>query len=161
MKNRITAKILLPLVLAIWGLIGWKVYAAMQADESLPAETREPAMHTAADHSPDSMDLLFNYRDPFLGTVDKPEEKKQNEPLAASVKKQDVHPVPQTFSWPSLVYSGLVRRSADQKTVGFLSVNGQVYFVSPGEIIGEIKVQQLWKDSVLIVSGKERKIFRR
>lgn len=159
MKGKATAKLLLPLVIAIWAMIGWKVYAAMNKDgdaNNVSFHAPEVAAHGKA--LPDSVVLIANYRDPFL---DKPVEVKRNASAAApaAVAKVKVEiPSKPIATWPKLGYYGLIKRNGDAKTVGFLSVDGESHFVQSGTVIGEVKVLRMWKDSVEVVWGKERRV---
>lgn len=159
MKSKVTAKFLLPVVFAIWGLIGWKVYAAMKGKEPVVTEKDNAASKKkVAEEVPDSFVLQANYRDPFLG---KAFVAKSPKPVSGNTKpvpeKKTEAPKP-VATWPKIIYSGLVQRNGEQKKVGFLNVDGASHFVQGGEQIGEVKVLRLWKDSVEVVWGKEKRV---
>lgn len=159
MKGKATAKLLLPLVIAIWAMIGWKVYAAMNKDgdaNNVSYHAPEIAAHGKA--LPDSVVLIANYRDPFLDKVVEVKRNAAANSSAVVVKPKAEAPPKATASWPKLGYYGLVKRNGDAKTVGFLSVDGESHFVQSGTVIGEVKVLRMWKDSVEVVWGKERRV---
>ena len=163
MKNKKTAYIMVPIVLAIWGMIGWKVYAAMKGnDEKLSSVILEEKVKTTGAEIPDTISLIANYRDPFLGKmfVEKKDSRTKTQDLKSTARKAPVTPVIAP-SWPIVSYHGLIKRTGDQKTVGFLNVNGKSYFVQGGEEAGEVKVGKMWKDSVEILFGKDKKIFKK
>jgi hypothetical protein len=151
MKNKKLLWILLPAVLAIWGMIGWKIYSALNESEDV-AEPVENALLSATDSAvvPDSYELFLDYRDPFLG-----ERVKQ----AVAVTKTNASntnvakPLPdkeKSDPLPTLFYYGLVKETSSNKMVGFLQVNSQTYFVKQNDVIGEVKVGRIWSDSVEI-----------
>lgn len=162
MKNKKTAYILVPIVLAVWGMIGWKVYAAMQGKEEMfavvvPDEKVKPV---GAD-VPDTITLIADYRDPFLGGISIKENFKF-EILNSKLKTAKVPDQPKdAIVWPSISYHGLVKKNGGEKVVGFLNVGGESFFVRGGEVVGEIQVGKLWKDSVEILFGKEKRVFRK
>lgn len=162
MKNKITAKFLLPLVLVIWGLIGWKIYAAMNGNDESPAMHKESNGFAAkAKTISDSIILIANYRDPFLGKQNETHRVKSN-PVASSIAKPIKTETPKPVRADLKInYYGLVKRNSDSKAVGFLSINGNSCFVQSGQIIDEIKILRLWKDSVELQNGKEKKIVRK
>jgi hypothetical protein len=163
MKNRKTAYIMVPIVLAIWGMIGWKVYAAMKGkDDQILAQVTGEKIKTTVEKISDTISLIADYRDPFLGKSivikdSKFEIRNSKKELAVKVPVKEKI----ALAWPKVVYHGLIKRTTDQKTVGFLNVNGRSYFVKGGEAAGEVNVGKLWKDSVEIVFGKDKKVFRK
>jgi predicted negative regulator of RcsB-dependent stress response len=168
MKNKKTAYIMVPIVLVIWGMIGWKVYAAMKdKDDAVVVNVYEEKIKIISTKISDTISIIADYRDPFLDKRDRPKEnskfnpgsyRDQNSKLA--VVKVPVSPKAEPV-WPKIVYHGLIKRTNDQKTVGFLSVNDQSYFVRGEEVAGEVLVGKLWKDSAEVMFGKEKKVFRK
>lgn len=163
MKNKKLSWILLPGVLAIWVAIGWQVYAAMKSDDENIAEkprtSLEPTAHSGV---PDTFELLLDYRDPFLEDVVRktppPNSQSKN---AVTVAKKTLPPPTPAASWPTLSYSGLVRHSGSERSVGFLSVNGNSHFVKSGDVVEGLRVGKVWKDSVEVVMGRETRNIRK
>jgi hypothetical protein len=155
---------LLPVVLGVWGMIGWKIYVAVNSDQetdvvvsitgntdSLPSEI------------PETYELLLNYRDPFLDinkkSVHLPTDQRINLPKPSSVKPKESEET--AVVQPDIRYYGLVKESNSQKTVGFLGVNSQTHFVATGDIIEAIKIMRIWSDSVEVIFDGKKKIIRR
>jgi hypothetical protein len=161
MKNKKTAYFMLPVVLAIWGMIGWKAYVVLGAnDKNVATDVPLTEKKIKRETLSDTIHLIANYRDPFLDRMienPKPRIKQQNS-KAEIVKPQiPVQPV----AWPKVVYHGLIKKASDKRTVGFLSVDGASHFVQSGEDAGNVKVGRIWKDSVEIFWQKEKKMFRK
>ena len=161
MKNKKTTYFLLPIVLAVWGMIGWKVYAAFGGNEknivasNLPTEKINPA------ETSDTTSLVVNYRDPFLDkAVEKiiPRQSKSNSQNI--IVKQSV-PAMQTSAWPKLAYQGLIKKSVGEKATGFLTVDGKSFFVQAKQDLQDVTIGRLWKDSVEVFFEKEKKIIRK
>ena len=162
MKNKKTAYLLVPLVLLVWGMIGWKVYAAMnkKENENMLQEKNEE-IKNSGEKIPDTFELMADYRDPFLGKPTVPGHSKLNIqnsklPVAKPTPKEKEAP-----SWPAVSYHGLIMRSGTEKKIGFLRVNGVSYFVTGGDEAGGLKIGRVSKDSVEVLMGKERKIVKK
>jgi len=143
MKNKKISWFLLPAVLCIWGVIGWKVYAAIGDDETVAVNENE--LHVTPD------------RAPFL---DKPvpvkmPKKNSSTPIPPKIEKKETV----VAVWPVLRYAGLVKQSKDGKLVGFLHVNGVSHFVKSADVIDELVIGKVWSDSVEVRRGKERRVI--
>lgn len=162
MKSRKTAYVMLPLVLAIWGTIGWKVYASLGNEPAAVTAERTAPVKDRSVQLPDTIRLIANYRDPFLDKLvatEKPTVKPIRNPKPAQPGTPQVSQPVQV--WPQVTYHGLIKRSGDEKTVGFLRVNGTSHFIRGNEAAGVVNVVRLWKDSVEVAWGKEKKIVRK
>lgn len=160
MKNKKLSWILLPAVLAIWGMIGWKVYAAMNGeDEVFANNVPQTSLYSDTSVVPEDYTLSLNYRDPFFEPQQKPKT------VSTNVKKTETPSVqtsaPQVTQWPSVSYGGLVRQTQSGKTVGFLIINGSSHFVNAGDVAGELTVVKMWSDSVEVKFAKESRRIRK
>ncbi len=161
MKNKKLTWILLPVVLGVWGMIGWKVYAAMNAEEDVMVTTDSAPSNVArSSFVPDTYQLALNYRDPFFES--KPEKIYQN---SSSHQQSETNVIkktePQSVSWPTIIYSGLVRQPQSGKTVAFLSVNGSSQFVNAGDVVNDVAITKVWSDSIEVKFGKEIRRVRK
>ncbi len=152
---------MLPIVLAIWGIIGWKAYATFGGNNKNAVASIPQNEKINSQELPDTIKLIANYRDPFLDkSVENPDRKKNKSTLQAQAvkpKPKEVKPI----LWPKVAYHGLVKKSNDNKTVGFLGVDGKSYFVQSGEEAGLVSVGKLWKDSVEVFWGKEKLVLKK
>ena len=157
---------MVPLVLAIWGMIGWKVYAAMKGKKDSDFVIAKEEKIKVSTEIPDTVKLIADYRDPFLGKsiANEKDSKFNTDNYQQGNSKLKVAKIPEptiVATWPAISYHGLVKRNGDQKTVAFLNVSGTSYFVKGGDVAGEVQVGKLWKDSVEILFGKDKKVFRK
>lgn len=160
MKNKKLSWFLLPAVLAIWGMIGWKVYAAINGeDENFTSESQQAKLTVDTSAVPEEYTLLLDYRDPFFETKPKPKSNSSTVKKADQVVPKNV--VQSGVQWPAVSYGGLVRQTQSGKTVGFLIVNGTSHFVSAGEVVGDLSVTKMWGDSVEVKFGKEVRRIRK
>lgn len=162
MKNKKTTWFLLPAVLAIWGLLSWKLYAAMKDDA--PSEMNAPSaaiLATETEFIADTSKLFLDYPDPFLTATKsavKTYTQTKNTQQKTTVLPPGTIPAP---AWPELRYSGLVKSPKDGKMLGFLSINGTSHFVKNGDVIDDIIISVLNRDSVIVKRGKEMRTVRK
>ena len=149
---------LVPVVLGIWGYIGWKIYDGMQGDDAaaLPALAAPAAGGTRM--VPDTFQLVANYRDPFLGKVEAPRTNisNSNAPKAPQLPKP---PAP-TASWPSITYGGMIKKK-EGPPFALLTVAGSDYLVKAGEKAGDVQVISISRDSIFVAWGKEKRGVRK
>ncbi|MGL4599303.1 MAG: hypothetical protein ACRCYO_17405 [Bacteroidia bacterium] len=157
--------VLLPIVLAIWGTIGWKIYAGLQEKTETKQTPQTGAMLPKNELQAESLSLVANYRDPFLegavsqqqtNTIQTP---KVNQPAVQTPKPQPIVETPQ--QWPQITYNGLIKRNGEEKVVGFLTVDGQSHFVKPGDKAGSVNIVKLWKDSIQVSWNKLQRVVRK
>ena len=162
MKSKRTTYIMLLVVVGIWGLIGFKIWKGLQGDDDFVAPGGDKLVTPKNRNTPDTFSLLANYRDPFLGktqTISAP----NTFTASTSPKEKQViaKPEPIVNTWPEMRYGGFVKKSGQDKAAGFLSIAGSSEIVSPGQQVREFTVGRIWRDSVEVMRGKEKKIIRK
>lgn len=165
---------MLPLTLAIWGFIGYKVYQYLNQDDDdieLAPVTTEAIKESML---PDSFVVFNNYRDPFLG--DNGKELFTSERIShssyspgnVSVNNKNKKPkttqapvIPQAVvnTWPAIVYNGMITNSSTNQSMGFVSINGVMNKVKAGESVGELKVISFNQSELVVQRGKEKKVI--
>lgn len=160
MKSKRTTYLLMAVVAGIWGLIGWKVWKGLQGDDNSAMPAEHIVQSKKKNQVSDSFELIANYRDPFLGRAIQ-----QIPTVTAAVRTtQTEKPIitklePPVNTWPEIRYGGFVKKSGQENGAGFLIVNGSSEIVTRGQTIQNITIVQLWRDSVQVMRGKERKII--
>lgn len=145
MKNKKNIYILLPAVLIIWGLLIYKVVRGIKPSSpnvTIPETTQ--AYNLKSIKEPEPFTIKADYRDPFLGTMEKKKEVKTTKPKAPIVKKEQ-----QPF--PTIVYKGVVSPKGNGDEVFMILVNTQQYLFKKNEIHGNVK---------LIKGDNERVVLR-
>jgi hypothetical protein len=162
MKNRKLAYILLPAVIAIWGIIFYRIFFAAGGDDGISAGVKEKVEAHTGSSLADTFSIIADYRDPFLGKLvsDVP---KTNvpQPVNAQPKKKEPKPQPVQIPWPAVSYSGMIKNQVSARQLAILQVNGQSHVVKSGETVEGMQVCRVWKDSIEIGFGKEKKVFRK
>lgn len=158
MKNKKATYILLPIVLGIWGLIIYRVFAVASPDTPTPRYPDTGNGKTETISLADTFSLLASYPDPFLEAVK--EVKHSSKPVA--VKKEPVKPVAAVkTSWPAITYSGMVRNQKSDKQLVMVSVNGSSNVMKVGDVVEGLALVRIWRDSVELAMGKERRYIKK
>lgn len=132
MKNKTKTYLLLAAVLAIWGIIGFKIVSTLNPETPEAKKQDEMVVFTPKSHSAkDTFSIRPVQRDPFLGTL--------------YVKKQE-NTAPRTttpkeaFVWIPITYHGTVSKQDSKEKLCILSINGQQHIMKIGQEINEVKL---------------------
>ncbi len=165
MKNKKLQWVLLPLVLLIWGAVGYKLYSGVQGEELPPVKkvSREQVL-TVEEDSLEYV-LSLNYPDPFL---------KNSRSLRSSVKtttttskpkpeakvKVTVKPTP--VRWPDVAYKGQIEKRANEQALYIIEIDKVVYFMHKGMQQAKLTLLEVYPDSVQMqYLNREKKTFYR
>ena len=135
-KSKASIFLLSIAAIAIWGIVGYRVYrwvAPVEAPAVKPAAPKERRQKPARDS------LLLNYPDPFLGEV-----KKAKEPAPRTPSM----PMPER-PMPAIAYKGLIR-DADGSLKAMITYNNQTDGYRKGETIEGIKIKQITAECITV-----------
>lgn len=157
LKNKKAIYVLLPLVIAIWGMISYRIYSAVNSS----SESREEVFFQAGFTPPkalvDTFSLIANYRDPFLGkTIVETESEKPKSPV---IKKEK--PKPEAIVWPAIVYKGMIKNQKSNKQLCLVSIAGQDNMMKEGDVATEVELKKITKDSIEVIFKKQSKYFKK
>jgi len=144
MKNKKSIYLLLPVVLLIWGLVIYQFFSF--SNEPAPnAEEQNYSLETLKIKERDTIPIVVNYRDPFLGKMYGPHQK------TVGVKKTK-RPVKETppLVWPAIIYKGIVSDTKNEKKVFMLIINGRTFLMKKGSTENEILLIDGTKESVSV-----------
>lgn len=157
MKNKKTLYILLPLVAVIWGIIFYRIFSGVSNKNDAPGLKQTFFNDTSVAVAADTFTLIADYRDPFLGRLpssEKPQIRVASQPRPAPV------PLPPT-QWPAISYSGLVKNQKSNKLVALVNINNQGSLMAPGQVLNEVTLLKVFKDSIEVQYRGEKKIVRK
>ncbi len=132
MKKKQKTYLLLLAVMAIWGILGFRIIKTIS-----PSGPKSSDLPTTADFKPikpkerDTFSILADYRDPFLGTLPKLTTKRINK------KPKSVNP---SLPEKSITYSGLVNDQTSKQMIFFLDIDGQQVMLSKNETRAGVKL---------------------
>jgi len=151
MKNKkVVTSILLFLCVIIWGTIGWKVYSALQENDVVIPQLKKT---NAMVEKRDTLNLLLNYRDPFIGEYPDSEIKEKNDVIQPVVMVETDEELVFEIS-PDFQYKGIIRLG--KTTQAMVQWNGKSLLFKPKDKIGEFTITQITEEK-LTVSRKNIK----
>ena len=160
MENKNVKYLLAFAVLAIWGLLGYRIYQKLNPgnDFFIPPPQE---IFTAVTQT-DSFTLLVNYRDPFLGTkLRVPEVPVAHTPpatrRASTVIPKPVSP-PQVKPFPQIQYKGLIALKTGRKAA-LVNIDGKTMNWGWGESYRELTLLNIYEDSIRVRYGKAEKVI--
>ena len=157
MRNKKTLYILLPAVVLIWGLVFYKIFSGINKTPENTFKQPIKKNTNAANEKNDTIQLIANYRDPFLGA-----------PAMKSKKITDVNQLMKNnpflvgiINWPDIKYGGIINNKNKNKTIVLMSINNRSYLVSKGDTLKEIKVKDIFRDSIQLIYRNMNKTYRK
>lgn len=164
MEKQGTKYILGIALVAIWGLLAYRIYQKMNPDNSFfipPANSFVLEDKTSID----SFKLLVNYRDPFLEDRLQLPQKEKIKP-----RRQINVPVPPQqnievkkkapVQFPEINYKGSIYLKSGRKAA-LLTIDRQIMNLGLGESYNEIYLMKIHEDSIrLRFSGEERTFMK-
>lgn len=151
MKSKKNLYFLVPAVLIIWSLIGYRIYKAIASPKTPTnivinnSEFKPTKINTTKPYN-----IKANYRDPFLGTMARSSKKKK----ATSKKTKEV------VVFPKIVYKGMIApKTKNKPAVYLIQINGKQNFLKVNAIIDEVKLIKGNNKEVVLEYKKTRKSF--
>lgn len=131
MKRNRKTYLLLAMVAAIWGILGFRL---LRAIDPVP-DPLGPIGNTILFIMPtgkekDTFSILANYRDPFLGTM----------PPDLSPKSSGPRPLPKKEPAIDIRYTGFVKEKGSGNSIFFVHIDGEQRMLSRDESYGTVKL---------------------
>ena len=126
-------------VLVVWGMIIYRIFAAVNAnDDDSATPMVNPVKEAYNDFSipKDTTHLLLNYRDPFGLVRQKDTARFIPSRISTRTPVLGVKPM----DWSFIRYSGYMLNPATKKLIALVSVNGQNITLSEGQTKNEVKL---------------------
>jgi len=145
-------------VIAIWSIIGYKLYQFLNQNNT----TQNARIESTAVPEKDSVvtyALLANYKDPFLTRTSKT---LHTLPYSKSSRQAKVPVSPKEATpWPLIKYKGLVENNSASRRIALIYVGGVSSLVKEGDFVGALKVTRIWNDSVKIEMNSRIRYVRK
>ena len=155
LKNKKTLYVLVPLVLIIWGVIGNRIYQSMKDDNPgyyMEQASSKPVIEVL---EPDTFSIIAEYRDPFLGRIRSSKPKTVQSKKKPTPIKKKPEPI---LRWPSITYGGMIRNQKTGKLVAMIKINGKDNLLSVGNVVSEVRLVQVYPDSIKVALGNVEKM---
>lgn len=155
MKNKAMTYVLGFAVVAVWGLIIYRILQATGGDDTPSFQNATVVKKEAFNDyaiPKDTTHLLLNYRDPFS-------EKKIDTMVIPARKTMDhlknnfapAKPVKPAINWNFIRYTGFINNPGSKKFLAMISINGREVMMAEGETVDQVKLIKNSRDSVKIM----------
>lgn len=156
MKNKKALYILIPLVVIVWGNFIYQMYTGLHSpDDIVMPQANEETYASDNSFQPDTFSLVNNYRDPFLGKTIREPGPRPNQSSVINRKS------PIVTLWPSIIYSGVIKNQKSKKEVAMVQINGQSNLMKVKDVVSEVQLLKIYKDSIEVKFGKEKRVIRK
>lgn len=162
MKNKSVTYILSVLVLIIWGTIFYKIFFQTECDSdtaSVSFTDKVPFFEAETD----TFSVSMNYPDPFLKGKSSNSKKvamtSNQRSIVNPIRSSVTPPTKKALSWPSIMFSGVIRKNAD--VIAIVNISGNTQLVKKADIINDIIFSHITEDSIIVSFQKENKIIKK
>jgi hypothetical protein len=168
MKNKKNIYFLLPIVIGIWALIGYKVFSYKQ-DEGNSFDPIKNEKNIQQDSVIKEYSLLLNYPDPFLKRKTyRNSFKPQRNTTAISGRKpagnknNNIKTKQASDSkWPEIKYLGKVQNDHDERELAFVKIDNKEQMIKQGSTVNKVMIVSFDKNKVIVKFNNEnREIFK-
>ncbi len=134
MKNKKNIYILLTAVMAVWGVLGYRIFSTVN-----PNKEKQQIASVSNNFKPqqlqesESFTISTDYRDPFLGTLSQKKVATPKKRIKTISKKYKL-------PFPAIVYKGLVSGKVKSQHVYLINIDGQQYFFKKDSTYKEVKL---------------------
>ena len=155
-KNKLKTYALSVVVMAIWGVIGYQIYSALNpSEEELIVPQTLISFNADVAKPKDTFSIQNDYRDPFLGKLPK---KKRS---VSAVQTQSRPKAVDTLVFPTIHYKGMVQNAGGKGVVFAVSINGMESILSAGQSYQDVQLISGKPQEILIsYKGKRKTIHK-
>lgn len=146
MRKKLLLVALVIAVLAVWGLVGFRVWnlARPEVTQSVKTEKKTETHFVTKDS------LRLDYRDPFLESGN----------AKAIVPEKKVAAIPEhPVQMPPLKYKGMVK-GKDGTVKAIVENRGEVVFFAKGAMLERVRVVEIEPEHILVQFGNETHLIR-
>jgi hypothetical protein len=149
-------------VILVWGLIILNVVKGVSPQKTTNSDIKKRNSHVE-NYQLDSFVLIQDYPDPFLPSEDSLKEPGNLPPIS----NKNMQPV---ISQDSLLkvkvnnlvkLNGTIKGSGNKNIIGMITISGTGYVVRPGQIVENILIQKITKESISILYNKRKFYIRK
>ena len=156
LQSKKSIYLLVPLVIIVWGLIGYKIinYTRDDTAKSISADVIPDKKSTTDTPLPDT--LMLNYSDPFLkrGSTTRPPEAK---PSLIFRTAFTATPLPKVkVQWPAISLRCIIQNKTTTYYTANIMINNKEYLLSKGGMAEDITITDIDNRSITLQLGTEK-----
>lgn len=162
MKNKKMTVVLIVSVVAVWGIIIYRIFQVSGGESSLgiPMVAKESSYESLGEYRmKDTFSLSLNYRDPFSGKQMKITSVSSPLPEAEkpTMSTANFSPPEPEVNWSGIRYTGYIVNSEIKRGIALLNIHGKEFMLAEGQEAAGVKIIKNNRDSVMVsYSGKTR-----
>jgi len=152
MKNKKNIYFLLPAVLIIWGLLGYRIVSAAKPNKAnTNLATSDIVFKPNEFKESESFTIEVDYRDPFLGTTLQTQKSTTNRLVKTTQEP--------TQPFPQIVYKGVVSGQGNKQQVFIVSIDGKQYFFKKNQRFKNVQLRKGNAKSVALKFQGQQQTF--
>lgn len=156
MKNKKMTYLMMLAVLVIWGYFFYTMFGSKDGGDINKMKASIIKLSEDTTQLPiDSFSILAAYRDPFLDKM-----AEGVKPASSSILKTPPTKKPET-AWPQIAYFGLIKNQTSNKQLILMQINGKQHRIQLNQIVDELTLMKITRDSVQVKFGKQMKYVKR
>lgn len=158
-KKNMLQYLLIIVVLLIWGRVILKLFKNFKWKE--PVEVVQVQLTDDMDDYKltDTFHILENYPDPFLSEVIHVTKQESSAPKTSILKPIEKPIV--AANWPSIAYKGIIKSLTSGKELILIYINDRGYKMSPGNKQGDLVLEKVYKDSIIMKMNNLKKTIKK
>jgi hypothetical protein len=156
LKSKKNLYVLIPVVLSIWGMVGYQIMDGLKPDLPVSEDFDYGSFRESETKTKAILTLQLPDTDPFLGTVAQ-KKRTQNKKKSNSSKKNPVE-----IPWPAVEYLGYVKQeSRSGLRAVAMRINGNSYILKTGATQDSLKLVKATDDYIIMRYQKKDKKFKK
>jgi hypothetical protein len=159
-KKKIALYVMLPLVIAVWGYIFFRVFDQIFSDPIFASKQNSKVVDLDK-IEPDTFSIVANYRDPFLGS-----QSNSFNPNKTSTNQQHLkgnnsnsHSTINQKKWPVIEYKGMIKNNNSNQRVAIVIINNNEQIIKQGDVVQDISILKITKEEIKVRFQKETKLI--
>ena len=158
MKSKKSIYILLPLVLLIWGILGYQLFSFFGNEEEPTENDLTFQVQNTTYKAPDSVKIVVDYRDPFSGKLS--DGNNSNKLKTSNLRRSKTETVltNKEENKPIIIYRGLVSDTKEKNKVFMFSVDNKTYLLEKGQTENDIKVISGDTKQITLLINKKKEV---
>ncbi len=166
MKNKKLLYVLVPAAVIIWGLIFYKIFSFVNTDPVIEASNYKGMNNSFKQSTKDTFQLSLSYPDPFLKKARRIKNVSHNKSdQTKNIKQSTFNKRRGTKTTEkkelSIKYKGFVYSETQDVQKVLLQVEDKTYIVEKELEKFEIRILQIWNDSISIVCEDKPRIIKK
>jgi len=158
MKDRRKQILLIVATIVIWGVIAYQFFSIVAPEDPVVAP-RKAVLALADTVEQEGYQLIVSYRDPFIRSREKIQNKKIVAP-SQEVRRENSAPAVQ-INLDGFRFLGSVENEETKEKVALVNFQGKMHMLRKNDVIQGVSIIKVFKDSVHVSVNNQKKVIYR